>query len=244
MAMPGNSNLVVAWYETPADTRVDPIQACATAAPATLQLAVVSNATSASPSMGIPATLTMASTSVRPAAMTELQGAGTVLVAAPDAGAVSLWVVSGGQVSGSPVAIAALARARAVSVASATDGSGRIAVVAEIGCAPQTIAMALGTLKGGFGQAITVTKATAGAAVQPTVAWAATEQSWIVGWIATQGGAHALARRFDATGNARGGAIDPSAPAIAVAVSSDATLLAYEPSNGGSFVKVALGCVQ
>ena len=136
----------------------------------------------------------------------------------------------------------ALARARAVSIAAATDGSSRIAVVAELGCAPQTLAMSVGTMRGGFGPLIRVEKAATGADVQPTVAWVPAENDWMVSWIATAGGAHVLARRFDADGTPAGSVIDPSAPATAAAAGSDATVLAYQASAGGSFVKVALGC--
>jgi hypothetical protein len=235
------SDVFVAWYETPVDARMDPIQACATASPAALRVSTVTGATTGAQSMGPPLTLTLSSTSVRPPAMTALSD-GTILLAAPDGDAVSLFPLGGAMPGGGSVPVRALTKARAVSIATATDGSSKIAVVAEIGCAPQTIAMSVGTLRGGFGPLIRVEKAASGADVQPTVAWVPAESGWIVSWIATSGGPHVLARRFDAAGTPVGTVIDPSAPATAAAAGSDATVLAYQPSGGGSFVKVALGC--
>jgi hypothetical protein len=127
-------------------------------------------------------------------------------------------------------------------MATAGDASARVAVVAELGCAPQTIALSVGTMRQGFGPSIRVDRAASGADVQPTVAWVPAENGWIVSYIATAGGAHVLARRFDADGTPVGPVIDPAVSATAAAAGSDATVLAYQPSGGGSFVKVALGC--
>jgi hypothetical protein len=237
----GASSALVLWYETTAASRSDPLQQCRGATAAPLRVAMVDNATSIQPSLGTPTTLTTQSVSVRPPAVTVLQGTGNVLIATPDGRAVSLWATPDGVRFGTPLSISALAGARAVSIASATDGSGRIGVVAEIGCSPQSIALAIGTLSGGWHVA-TVASAGSGPAVQPTVAWVPSQSDWIVSWIAVSGGAHALARRFDASGEAAGSAIDPSVPAIGAALASDGSLLAYEPSGGGNFVKAALGC--
>jgi hypothetical protein len=185
--------------------------------------------------------------------MTALQGTSQVLVAAPDGEAVSLWTTTDGKTFGSPKTISSLTRARAVAIASATDGSGRIAVVAELGCAPQTLAVVVGDLTKGFGAATTIAKPDgAPFAVQPAVAWVPSQNDWMVSWISGDGGPHALAQRLDANGNTVGSVIDPSAPAIAATVGAGVTpseatpyLFAYEPSNaGGSFVRVSLGCAQ
>ena len=250
---PDGNNALVAWYDTPADSRSDPLQTCMTDTAAQLEVGVVSGAASQSPSLDASKVqpLGSPSVSVRPAAMTALQGSGKVLVAAPDGDGASVWSTDGvaaGTSSGiqfsSSVPIKGFTGARAVAIASATDGSGRIAVTGEIGCAPQTLLLALGTLSG-FNQVVTVASGGSGAAVQPTVAWVASQNYWIVTWIATSGGAHLLARRFDAAGNPVGGVIDPSSPAIAAAMGSDGNALAYEPAAmGGSFLKVSLGCAQ
>jgi hypothetical protein len=143
------------------------------------------------------------------------------------------------------MSVTGLAGATAVSISAANDGTDRVAIVAELGCAPQSIALALGTASGGFGPVTTVAPAGSDASVQPTVAWVPTQGYWIVSWISLSGGAHALAQRFDTNGNAVGGVIDPSAAAIAACVQSDGSILAYEPSaGGGSFVSTSLGCAQ
>jgi hypothetical protein len=242
--LPGGSSALVAWYETPITSRGDPIQSCAGAAAAPLQLALASGATSLNPSVGTPKVLTSRSISVRPPAMTTLQGSSQVLVAAPDGNAVSLWALDSTLSPGAPVSVPGLAGARAVAIA--TDGSGNIAIVAELNCTPQTIALSIGTLGGGFGEVTNVVTATAGSAVQPTVAWIASQGHWLVSWIATTGGAHALAQRFDPGGNPVGGIIDPSAAAIAACVTSDGNLFAYEQPAGanGSFLGVSLGCAE
>jgi hypothetical protein len=243
--LPDGSSALVAWYETPIASRSDPIQSCSAALAAPLQIAVVSGASSASPSLGMPTTLTSEGVSLRPPAMTAIQGASQVLVAAPDGTAVSVWALASAQSPGSPTSVPGLAGARAVSMAAANDGSDRVAIVAELGCAPQSIALALGSLSGGFGQVTTVVPAGSAAAVQPTVAWVPSQGYWIVSWIAAGGGARALAQRFDSGGNAVGGVVDPSASAIAACAQADGSILAYEPgASGGGFVRTSLGCAQ
>jgi hypothetical protein len=175
--------------------------------------------------------------------MAALPGLSQVLVAAPDGDAVSVWALDASLSASSPVSVPGLAGARAVSMAVATDGSGRVALAAEIGCTPQTIALVGGTLSGGFSEAIVVAGANGAAAVQPTVAWVASEGDWVVAWISADGGAHVLAQRFDAGGVARGGVIDPSTPATGASVDGDGSLLEYVPASN-SFVKASLGCAE
>jgi hypothetical protein len=127
----------------------------------------------------------------------------------------------------------------------ATDGSGRIAVVAEIGCSPQSIALAVGSLESGFGQATIVAPAESDAAIEPTVAWVAPQKKWLVSWISLRGGAHALARRFDPEGHPAGETIDPAVAATGAGVAPDGSLSAYVPEReGGSFVNASLGCAE
>ncbi|HEX3342994.1 MAG TPA: hypothetical protein VHS09_00425, partial [Polyangiaceae bacterium] len=241
--LPDGESALVTWYETPLSTRGDSLQSCAGASAAPLVAAVVSGATSASPTLGKPVTLTSAGVSVRAAAMAALPGLSQVLVAAPDGDAVSVWALDASLSASSPVSVPGLAGARAVSMAVATDGSGRVALAAEIGCTPQTIALVGGTLSGGFSEAIVVAGANGAAAVQPTVAWVASEGDWVVAWISADGGAHVLAQRFDAGGVARGGVIDPSTPATGASVDGDGSLLEYVPASN-SFVKASLGCAE
>ncbi|HEY3822543.1 MAG TPA: hypothetical protein VGL81_35505 [Polyangiaceae bacterium] len=237
------STALVTWYSTALSTRSDPIQSCAAAKPAALLAAVVTGANTANPTLGTPVTLTSAGTSVRPASMAQVAGQSQVVVAAPDGNDVSVWLLDASLSTGTATTIPGLAGAYAASLGMATDGSGRIAVVAEIGCAPQTIALVGGTLSGGFSEAVIVAEADGAAAVQPTVAWVASESDWIVSWISAEGGPHVLARRFDAGGVARGDVIDPSTPATGASVASDGSLLAYVPGST-SFVSASLGCAE
>jgi len=242
LAVDGSTALVT-WYDTAYSTRSDPIQSCAGAKPAPLMAAVVNGATSSNVSLGMPVTLTSAGTSVRPAAMAQVPGQPQVAVAAPDGNDVSVWMLDSSLSTGNATTVPALAGAYAASLAAATDGSGRIAVVAEIGCTPQSIALAVGTVSGGFSGGTVVAPAGSSAAVQPTVAWVASENGWIVAWISAEGGAHALAQRFDADGDAVGGRIDPSTPATGASVAADGSLFAYVPASN-SFVSASLGCAE
>lgn len=229
---------LVAWYVTSYKNRVSPVQHCPDAQAAALDVGVVTNVTS-QPQFAVSKTLTTQSISVGPAAMAPL-GSSKVLVASPDNDAVSVWSTSNGTDFGDPVVIKGLAGARAVSIA--TDGSQRIAVVAEVGCS-ESIELAVGTLSGGFGAATTVVPKGSTRVVQPSVAWVQSERHWMVGWIQAARGGRALARRFDATGRPVGGVLDPSVGATAATVEADGTLLAYEPgTSGGSLVKRSLGC--
>lgn len=227
---------LVAWYVTPYKTRENPPDACPVAHAVPLDVGVATNVASSSLHFAVTKTLTK-SISVGPAAMAPL-GSSQVLVASPDDNnAVTVWSSADSFSKGVPVQ--GLAGARAVSIA--TDGSQRIAVVAELGCS-QSIALAVGTLSG-FGATTTVAKMGSGGVIDPSVAWVASEQHWIVGWVQPGAGFRSLARRFDASGRPVGGVIDPSAKATAAIVESDGTLLAYEPDTGGGrLVKTSLGC--
>jgi hypothetical protein len=154
--------------------------------------------------------------------------------------------------------VSGLANARAVSIASdgpnSSDGPNNIAIVAELGCSPQTIALALGTLTGSgprpTWQVITVAPAGASFAVQPTVAWVPAADPlpafWLVSWLSGTpgGGAHVLAQRYDSSGNPLGGLIDPGVRgALAAMASENGNLFVYEQTGtGGSLLDVAIGC--
>jgi hypothetical protein len=243
----GGADAFVAWYETPLTSRADPIQDCAGARGAPLMLALASGVNTTSPSMGAPVMLTAQSTSVRAPAMTALYGTAQTLLAAPDGDAVSVWPLTAGQSAGPPSVISGLSGARSVAMASATDGSGRLAVVAEVGCTPQTIALALGTMAAGFSHVTTVVAPGSGFAIEPTVAWVPSEGYWMVSWIAQAGGGpRAFAQRFDIEGGPVGGPIDPMATALAASITSNGSLFAYEQSPGmnGTFLSVSLGCAK
>ena len=242
--LPDGVSALVGWYETPIASRADPLESCAAAAAAPLVVSVIGGSATAKPSIGHPIKLTATSTSVRPAAMAPWPGHQQVLVAAPDGASVSIWSVDASLAPGAPESLPGLDGARAVSIAVATDGSGRIAVAAEIGCTPQSIRLAVGTLNGGWNTSV-VAPAGDTAALQPSVSWVPAQQAWIVSWITASDGPRALARRFQPNGAPASDVIDPGAAATGASVSSDGELLAFLPGLAqGSFASVSLGCVQ
>ena len=237
IAATGNNTAILTWYQTSIANRTDPIQSCAAATAAPLLAATV-NVGANSATIGTPVTLTTQSTSIRPAA-TLLVGS-EVVVAAPNASGVGIWTLDATGKPGPPVSIPGLAGAKAVSIA--TDGAGNFAVVAEIGCSPQSIVLAIGTFAGGFSKTTTIVQKGSQSAVQPTVAWVASQSSWIVSWIATPP-AKALAMRLDSSGNPQGGVIDPSTAGDGACATADGRLLAYVP-GAASFVTASLGCAE
>jgi hypothetical protein len=78
-------------------------------------------------------------------------------------------------------------------------------------------------------------------AVAPSVAWRSAQNGWVVSWVSSNGGAHVLARSFDASGTALDAALDPSTQATAAAVTSDGNILGFVAS-ASSFVSTSLGC--
>ncbi|HSY21888.1 MAG TPA: hypothetical protein VK841_07230 [Polyangiaceae bacterium] len=244
--LPDGATAIAAWYQTSIASRSDPLESCAAAVAAPLVAAVVAGATTDVPALGQPVVLTTSGISLRQAALTPWPGHSQVLLAAPDQNSVSLWALDATLASVAPsIPVAALAGARAVSLAIATDGSDRVAIVAEIGCSPQSIALAVGTPSGNFGPATIVAAQGDAPAVQPSVAWVPAQGNWIVSWISATGGPHVLARRFALDGSAAGGAIDPATPATGACVGVGGDVLAYAPQQpGGSFLNVSLGCVR
>ncbi len=232
---------VVTWYRTGFDSRSDPINTCAGATAIGLELAIVTGASTGAPVVGATINLSDASTSVRPAALAPIPGQPQALVAAPHLDGVGVWTVGASTPPGQPVTIPSLARARAAAVAIASDGSGRIAVVAEIGCSPQTIALAVGTLADGFPNTTVVAPAGSGLAVAPSVAWIEGQDRWVVAWISSDGGGHVLARSFDPKGNALGATVDPGMKATAASVTSTGDVFGFVASSS-SFVTTSLGC--
>jgi len=207
----------------------------------------IADATSASPVAGTPVTLDASSVSVRPPAMVSLADGKTVLVASPVVAGVSLWAVTASALSPIPITIPGLAGARAVEMAVASDGSGRIAIAAEIGCAPQSIAFTTGTLADGFTSIAVAAPANGDLAIAPSVAWiddpGRTPGRWLLTWISNSGGAHVVARSYDATGKALDVAFDANAPATSAAVSSSANVL-WLAAADNSFTQTSLGCSQ
>src|ERR1019366_7106071 len=149
----GDTTALVAWYQTALTTRSDPLQSCeaALAAPLVTAVATVFAGTSTA-AVGPPAPLTARSVSIRPPAVVALGS--QVIVAAPADDDVGVWALDGNGANSLSASIPGLKGARAVSIAS--DGAGHLAVVAEIGCSPQSIALSTGTLERGFGPTVVI----------------------------------------------------------------------------------------
>lgn len=236
------STVIVSWYATSYALRTDPISSCAGAVAAPIKVAIVTSAASA-PVIGAPIDLGDTGISIRPPAIVAVPGSTQAIVAAPFGNDVSVWSIDTSNVSSnlSPASIPSLAGARAVAVGIASDNSGRIAIAAEIGCNPQSIALSVGTIAGGFSKATVVAAADGDLAVAPSVAWIDGQNRWVVGWVSSHGGAHALARSFDVSGNALAPALDPSTDATGASVTSDGSILGFVASSS-SFVETSLGC--
>jgi hypothetical protein len=235
------STVLMAWYATSYATRSDPIDSCTAAQAAPLKVIVVTAGASGSPVVGSAMDLGDTGISVRSPAIAPVPGQPQAILASPFGNDVGVWNLSATSAPGQPVAIPSLAGARAVAVAVASDNSGRIAIAAEIGCNPQSISLAVGTLTSGFSKATVVAPADGSLAVAPSVAWRSDKNEWVVGWVSSSGGAHVLARSFDATGAALDAALDPSTQATAASVTSDGNVLGFVAS-ASSFVSTSLGC--
>jgi hypothetical protein len=243
----GTNTALAAWYRTSLSSRSDPIGSCITAAAAPLVLYSVNvNTSNPMAFLAASAPLTTTSISVRPPALVvSPTQPGTVLLAAPNGNDVGVWSIDDTLTGSGPVSIPGLAGARAVSMA--TDGNGNIAVVAEIGCSPQSIVLALGTLSGGFSKTLTVAAANGSPAIQPTVVWVSqtpqystSGSAWLVSWISVAGGAHALAQWIDTNANPIGSVLEPGVVQTSGgAALSDGNLLAYTASG---FVTASMGC--
>jgi len=242
----GGGNGVAAWYRAPYLSFEDPLSACPTAAAAPLVYSVVSYAATTNASLSSATVLaTQGGVSVRPPALIPLSSTGGAALAAPTGSGVGVWTFdSTGNASSTPtVTISGMSGAKAVAMA--TDGAQRLAVVAEIGCAPQSIAFAVGSDSGGFSTVVQVVPAGASAsdkAFQPTVAWVTGRGDWLVTWISLSGGAHVLARRFSAAGVAEDAVFDPSISAVAAAAGPDGKVFAYDATTG-VFATADLKCV-
>jgi len=242
-ALPGGANGVAAWYQTSIVDRADSVTSCAGATSAPLVYSVVASAADSKAGLGKPAPLATDGTSVRPPAIIPLEATGGAALAAPIGAGVGVWTFdSTGQVASSSPSVTIAGMVGAKAVAMATDGAGRLAVVAEIGCSPQSIAFSVGTSSGGFTAVAQVAPAGADAALQPTVAWVSSRSDWLVTWISRAGGAHVLARRFSAAGVAEDAVFDPAMPASAAAAVADGKVFAFDATTG-QFETADLKCV-
>lgn len=236
----GNT-VVMAWYSAALPADFDPVGDCASVVPSPIDWVTVAGAATASPRWGTEYRLTESSISVRPPALLGLPTQSQAILAAPLEGSVGVWRLSNDTAPPDPLQLPGLAGARAVSIAIAPGGARPIAVVAEIGCAPQSIELSIGSFEKGFSDAVEVAPAGTGDAVMPTIAWLEESNHWVVSWISSSGNLHVLARVFDADGRPTGPAIDTGLPARAANVTAEGGVLGFVKEKD-AFVDTSLGC--
>jgi hypothetical protein len=234
---------LIAYFVGPPQEREDAAKQCASPTPFPLSVAVVAGATTSSPSIGSFTRLSASTRSVRPPSLARVSGFDGALVASPEGDGVGVWLVSS---SGAIVASAHLeiANARAVSVA---VHQASIALVVEVGCKPQSIAFAVGTVdstnrKLDFSRGFAVVaEAGTEAAVKPSVAWVEERGGWLATWIL--GGPKAMARRLKEDGTPWAGAYAGAEGASAAVAAGDSLYVfrADQPS-GNAFLQSALRC--
>jgi hypothetical protein len=232
---------LVAWYDTPLATRDNPLSSCDAAAAAPLEIALVAT-TSGAP---FPSAVQLSNdgVSVRPPALV-IDPPDGIFVVAPTADSVGIWQLDTNLQVVATATVDELAGARAVTAAATTvNGVRKLAVAAEIGCAPQRIAVAVGDFVGGFAS-FDVTDGTGAITVQPSLAWVDYRSEFLVSWIVGGGGSHVQARRFTPGGRTVHGVIDVGLRvglrATAAAVTSNGDVVAFSDSD--KFVDQSLGC--
>jgi len=245
--MPNGVAGLVAWYEAPIGERQDPINGCAAAKPATLAVAAVGNAIT-SPITLQPVRVGEPSIGTRPPALLSVAELESMVMVAPFAGDVGVWLLKLEQVQSgtlpAPVRIPGLANARATAVAARTEGGvTTLAVVAETGCAPAaSVVMTLGTVDAGaksvtFGPVVPVVGPST-IATLPSAAWVARRKEWWVSWVDSTPSARF--QRFDPAAKPIGGVIE-AGRLINASVSSTESVFGYNPSvAGGSFVEIPM----
>ena len=201
-----------AYYEVPYAQRKEPLSACPSAGPAPLNVVLIDDAKSSASALGSPQPLVTDATSVRPPSVLSLGN--RVLVVSPAGGDVGAWVLEasgGGVQTVSTTTLPGLAGARAVSASLKQDGAGfQLAVVAEIGCTPQKLALALLPLdaQGTFGTPAVgqVAAASGGFQTATNVAWQEASKEWLATWLVD--GPAVRSQRLDASGKRVGPASD------------------------------------
>ena len=246
-AMVASGKAVLGYYATP--PLADPISSCPNAVAASLVVVPVANVGSiGEQAFGAKAALTTMAVSVRPPAIAVESS--VVFVASPDGAAASLWALDAGTLTTkATTTIPSLANARGVSmgVRVGSDGTMRIAVVAELECSPQAIELAFvdydptSATFSATGEA-QVSAATGGLQTAPTIAWSAARSRWMAAWVAS--GPRVAGRFID-------DAAVPSEPAFTVMngglgavalATAHVALVATEGANGDVLVDSEARC--
>jgi hypothetical protein len=258
-ARTGNGSALVTHYDLTVARTNDPQTSCPIAAPAALRAAVLSDATSQSPSLGTFTTIAPDAIALYPPGLARLDGFGSLLVAVGTPAGTKVWSVTPDLVASAVASVPGLAGAVAVSIATSSDPDHtHVALVAELGCAPHTQlravfgeAQGVAALADGglapptltFGAPVDVTPDVTRAAA-PSIAWIDWPGEFEIAWLSDNG---TRARRFSATGIPLDDGIDlgPVAAAIAPRYAADHThshelvLLGTSPTQ---WTRVALTC--
>jgi hypothetical protein len=237
---PDAETAVVAYYATPHASREDAISDCGSAKGAPLMVASVTGAAEGEPRLGAFVDLADDGVSLRPPAMLVLPRSNKFLVAAPHGDAAAVWTLDASLALATPAMIPEFKFARTLSMAAASDGSGRVAIVAEIGCAPQAVELAVGDGTH-FPTVVEVAPAGSDLAVDPTVAWVGDAGLWLVSWISSTGGGHTASRWYQLDGSPLGGIVAASVPATTAAATSGGDAIAFLSSQS-VFLDLSVGC--
>ena len=250
------NDVAILFYDAPVASRegASILSSCAGLAPAMLYAMVAGyGAVAGGPPMPV-------ASGIATAAPGSVAVAGVgALVAAPvsstNAGAIFLVTVGG-----APALIAALpdfANARAIGLGvapAATDGTIPVAAVAELGCAPQRIVVAFGTLDPtanpptlAMGAANEVwSSQTPGWAIRPSIAWqehvafaSGARTEWLVTWTVSLPGA--MARRYGASGSPLSEAFEIGRSVVDAVPGPDGRVFVLDAAES-TFESISLEC--
>ena len=167
-------------------------------------------------------------------------------VTAPLEGDVGVWYIGSDHMPEAPVHVPGLAGARAVALAGRAEKEQiHLTLVAEIGCAPQAIAITFGVLDTmshqlTFDPSSEVSPSGDLVAAQPTVGWVEVRKEWLVTWV-NNDGPTLKGRRFTAEGKPIGAALSIGTGIEVAGIAADGTIAAFNQSKS-SFLQVPLIC--
>lgn len=200
----GGGKAAVAYYGSADSAFNDPLTACPTTVPTALMLFGLSDLTQ--PNFGeTPTLLTRSAASIGPPAL--LWDSPVLFAASPDANAATIWALAGGSLARTASAsIVSLVDARYVALGARakSDGTTRLAIVAQLGCTSAAVHVALvdydpSTSSFAAAGDVELAAGAAGTSFQtaPSVEWVAARNRWLATWVAT--GPQVVARFFDDT---------------------------------------------
>lgn len=246
LSMSSNArSATIAFYEAALPSHDDPFDDCAALQPARLRLTRVERADSSTARLLEPWPRPVSDTSLAVRAPALLRLGEQLLLAAPADNAAKVWRVD--EATGAVDAgqkIPGFDGARSVSMAH--DGAGQLAFVAQVGCQPQSLELALArwdeaTRTLSFETGLQVVAPTTSLAADPKATWLRERGEWLVTWLEVGPSIHAL--RLTPAGATVGAPFRLLDGAEAAAADTEANVLGFEGSTSdGSFVRGALGC--